>query len=119
MNTRTRIAAGVGLLTLSACTPQQLERFESITSTRLEPAVRTQLEALPDESMSIGGTSVITPSGEIEQRRAKHCDQWRQTMLAAGWDAYVFDSWASAIMWRESHCNPSAVSRTNDYGLMQ
>lgn len=107
------------LITASSCTGEQLDTFSAWTGQRFDASTRQTLEALPDVEMRIDATHVVTPSGAVELRRERHCDQWRDVMLAAGWSADVFDAWASGVMWRESHCDPFARSRTNDHGLMQ
>lgn len=118
-STITRALVGTISTTLCACTPIQLEAFERATGTRFDDGQRSALVALPDAPMRLDDEHVVTISGEIELRRRGHCDQWRATMIDAGFTSAQFDAWISRVMYRESNCQPGVISPTHDYGLMQ
>ena len=48
------------------------------------------------------------------------CQEWIPTAVAQGWpeDRDILETLAS-VMWRESRCQPEALSKASDHGLLQ
>lgn len=115
-----RVAVPLIALVITGCTQAQLDTFQQQTGVTFDQPTIDNLLNAPDAPMPLGDGRMITTDGQIEMPlRSGHCDQWRAVAIAAGWTPTEFDAWASRIIWRESHCDPGARSRTRDSGLFQ
>lgn len=116
-----KITLAIAACALTACTPAQLDTWESVTGHTIGTEARAALIDLPDRPMALPDGRAIGMDGQLigTDMRPGACDQWAATFIAVGWSPEVVRGWASWVMHRESMCNPSAVSRWGDYGLMQ
>lgn len=60
---------------------------------------------------------LLSPVSVAHAEFSSSCSRYLPTLIkySPGWDAYTM----SRLMYRESRCNPTAVSTTDDYGLLQ
>lgn len=99
------VVMAVVLTVLTACTPSQFLRYVDAVMSGHEAeakAAAAQYEA--DRDAATAGRS---------------CPEWYDVAISAGFTPDQWKEPISRIMARESHCNPSAIGPTNDWGLMQ
>lgn len=117
------IAAAAALMSLTACTPEQLSSIERTLHIDISPTDEQALLALPNTSVQIG-TRTFHPDGTVTTVTApagSRCPAFYDEALRAGWPAAAWPR-LDAIIWRESNCLPTAhrYSATDDsYGLLQ
>lgn len=119
MRTPKVIYTAAALIAVAGCTPAQLDTWEAATGQHIVTG-RAALIDLPDRPMALPDGRTIAADGNITTaNRPGRCDQWADVFIAAGWPADIVTQWATAVMWRETRCQPGAISRWGDYGLMQ
>jgi Lysozyme like domain len=103
-----RLLGVIGALALlaAACTPSQYLRYvDAVMNGHEVEAKAAAVQYETDRAVSTSGLP---------------CAEWYDVAISAG---FTPDQWrypiASVIMPRESHCNPSAIGPTDDWGLMQ
>lgn len=140
-----RLFAATAMLTLTACSPAQTLRWFAWHDDHPRTAERwatTECDELcsdqpggdwdhdglvePEPTTSAPAEAASVPVGESSAVAATSsssdgypCSEWHSTALAAGWSD---DEWPtlSAIMYRESRCQPDVTSSTGCcHGLVQ
>lgn len=113
----------IGALIVTGCTPEQLTTWETMNGAPFAPELRATLEALPDNPLVLGRTTVH-PDGTTTESTApvdSRCPEHYDAALRAGW---TVEHWPRLdyIMWRESRCNQNAYNgrgRDDSYSLLQ
>jgi len=92
----------------------------------LPPQPPAPVATMPPVVVPTTTTTTIPPldlgaiATAIEQARTDWgpCGEWRELALQEGWTA---DEWPvlSRVLYRESRCDPTVISPTRDYGLVQ
>jgi hypothetical protein len=120
---RSILAALIGTLIVTGCTPPQLATWEQIRGEPFTKRERTRLLALPDAPLTVGAFTIYPDGSTVENvaPAGSSCPQHYAATLRAGWSP---DQWSKIdyIMYRESRCDPTVyngVGRDNSYGLMQ
>lgn len=87
---------------ISTAPSTTLRTAKSTTTTSVEPAPAPTLPPVP----------LVGPDTP--------CQEWVPEALDAGWpeNRQIIETLMS-VMWRESRCDPAALSKTSDHGLLQ
>lgn len=125
----TTIVAFAGLLSLTACTPKQLDAIERHFGITFDSATEQALLKEPNIPV-IMASKQFNPDGSVIELIApdwSRCPQHYGAALQAGWSASDWDK-IDYIMYRESRCNPNVQTDISDgyifrnddsWGLMQ
>ena len=113
-----KLQAIVLFLTLTACTPIQLDKWESMTNVKLPQETKRALESLPDVPAPMPNGLTIQTDGTVSYPQPDpswKCVQWFQTSLDAGW---TINEWPKLgrILHRESRCNIDSFNRSDPNG---
>lgn len=119
-----KVLLSILAITMTACTPMQLNTWEEITGQSISPTDRAVLEDLPDVDMRLPDGRQIAPDGRIIGSKApdwSRCPEHYNSAIAAGWSHDQWDK-LDYIIWRESRCFSNVHNtkgRDDSYGIMQ
>jgi len=104
------ISVAILMASTSACTPIQLDVFQTKTGITLSDDDRTVLLGLPDVPVQVGA-DVIYPDGSVVTasyvHRNPNVQRWYWVALDKGWTDAQW-RWVACTMSRESHGNPES-----------
>jgi hypothetical protein len=122
-----KVIISLGLVLLTACTPEQVATWERVTGVKLDARTKAEVIAAPDIRVKtrqgwieLDGsiTPYVAPPGS-------RCPQWFATAMVTGWPERDWER-LDYIMWRESRCDPRVHAhpgrgfpRDDSRGLMQ
>ena len=115
MRSRISLAALAAVMTLTACTPEQLATWTAETGIRLDARAEADLLALPDVPGRLPDGRILHVDGKVTGPSApagSKCPEHYAAALAAGWPASDWER-LDHIMWRESRCLPTAWNRSD------
>ena len=100
---------------LPAATP-----IETLPPTVYAPA--TTLSTVPVTATTPVATAPATTTTALVPEPvavpSARCGEWWPTARSMGWPEELLPT-LDDVMWNESRCQPDAISKTNDYGLVQ
>lgn len=105
-------------------TPATSEPFAPPPATTTEPrpvvttATVVWVDPVPTRQTALDQQDTTTTTEQVYDTNEYRCHEWIGTAVDVGWPEYRLDV-LDDIMWGESRCDPTQVSSTNDWGLLQ
>jgi len=106
--------------------PAEHELEGPIATTTIQPATVTPYDystgVAPHSTAGTSSTATSTlptPTTSTVSTYEVRCGEWVDLALQAGWPADRIEILLDDIAWDESRCDPTVISPTKDYGLLQ